>query len=90
MECIVVTAVFDLAIEKARSFNGSSVALTFPQHPASYLRPGNEPPLLMSALDKAGGLLSAGVDAVILQPFDHLLSNRRIIFYLFSESIFHC
>jgi riboflavin kinase/FMN adenylyltransferase len=74
--------VLDLAIEKARSFNGSSVALTFPQHPASYLRPGNEPPLLMSALDKAGGLLSAGVDAVILQPFDHLLSSQKADHFL--------
>ncbi len=68
-------SVLDLAIEQAGSFSGSGVALTFPQHPAGFLRPGKEPPLLMSAMDKTGSLLSAGMDAVILQPFDQLLSN---------------
>ena len=46
-------SVLDLAIEQAGSFSGSGVALTFPQHPACFLRPGKEPPLLMSAMDKA-------------------------------------
>lgn len=68
-------SVLDLAIEQAGSFSGSGVALTFPLHPASYLRPGKEPPLLMSPMDKAESLLSTGMDAVILQPFDQLLSN---------------
>jgi len=68
-------SVLDLALEQASSFSGSGVALTFPHHPASFLRPGKEPPLLMSAMDKAESLLSAGMDAVILQPFDQLLSS---------------
>ncbi len=68
-------SVLNLAIEEARHFSGSSVALTFPQHPASFLRPGKEPPLLMSAMDKAGSLCASGMDAVILQPFDQLLSS---------------
>ena len=67
--------VLDLAIEEAQSCSGTSVALSFPQHPASYLRPGKEPPLLMPSLDKAQNLLDAGMDAVILQPFDQLLSS---------------
>ena len=50
-------SVLELAIKEAESFSGSSVALTFPQHPASFLRPGKEPPLLMSALDKALSLI---------------------------------
>ena len=68
-------SVLDLAIKQAGSFSGSGVALTFPQHPAGFLRPGKEPPLLMSAMDKAKSLLSAGMDAVILQPFDQVLSS---------------
>ena len=68
-------SVLDLALEEASSFSGSGVALTFPLHPASFLRPGKEPPLLMSALDKAESLLTAGMDAVILQPFDQFLSS---------------
>ena len=68
-------SVLDLALEQASSFSGSGVALTFPLHPASFLRPGKEPPLLMSALDKAESLLTAGMDAVILQPFDQFLSS---------------
>ena len=68
-------SVLDLALEQASSISGSGVALTFPHHPASFLRPGKEPPLLMSAMDKAESLLSAGMDAVILQPFDQLLSS---------------
>lgn len=68
-------SVLDLAIEQAGSFSGSGVALTFPEHPAGFLRPGKEPPLLMSAMDKAESLLTAGMDAVILQPFDQLLSS---------------
>ena len=68
-------SVLDLAIEQAGLISGSGVALTFPQHPAGFLRPGKEPPLLMSAMDKAESLLSAGMDAVILQPFDQLLSS---------------
>ena len=68
-------SVLDLAIKQAGSFSGSGVALTFPQHPACFLRPGKEPPLLMSALGKAESLLNAGMDAVILQPFDQLLSS---------------
>lgn len=68
-------SVLQLAIEEAESFSGSSVALTFPRHPASFLRPGKEPPLLMCSSDKAQNLLFAGMDAVIMQPFGQLLSS---------------
>ena len=67
--------VLDLAIKESQTFSGSAVALTFPQHPASFLRPGKEPPLIMSAVGKAENLLMAGINAVILQPFDQQLSK---------------
>ena len=67
--------VLNLAIKESQTFSGSAVALTFPQHPASFLRPGKEPPLIMSAVGKAENLLMAGINAVILQPFDQELSK---------------
>lgn len=67
--------VLDLAVDEAQSCSGTAVALSFPQHPASYLRPGNEPPLLMSSMEKADSLLACGMNAVILQPFDQLLAT---------------
>jgi riboflavin kinase/FMN adenylyltransferase len=67
--------VLDLAIKESQAFSGSAVAFTFPQHPATFLRPGKEPPLIMSAVGKAENLLTAGMHAVILQPFDHQLSR---------------
>ena len=68
-------AVLDLARVQAGKFSGSTAALTFPKHPATLLRPGKEPPLLMSAEDKAAQLLASGLSAVIMQPFDEELSE---------------
>jgi riboflavin kinase/FMN adenylyltransferase len=68
-------AVLDLARLQAEKFSGTTAALTFPRHPATLLRPGKEPPLLMSAKDKAGQLLASGVSAVIMQPFDEELAE---------------
>jgi len=68
-------AVLDLARVQAGKLSGSTAALTFPKHPATLLRPGKEPPLLMSAEDKAAQLLASGLSAVIMQPFDEELSE---------------
>jgi len=68
-------AVLDLARVQAGKFSGSTAALTFPKHPATLLRPGKEPPLLMSAEDKVAQLLASGLSAVIMQPFDEELSE---------------
>ena len=68
-------AVLDLARLHAEKFSGSTAALTFPKHPATLLRPGKEPPLLMSSKEKARQLLVSGVSAVIMQPFDEELSE---------------
>jgi riboflavin kinase/FMN adenylyltransferase len=68
-------AVLDLARVQAEKFSGSTAALTFPKHPATLLRPGKEPPLLMSAEDKVAQLLESGLSAVIMQPFDEELSE---------------
>jgi len=67
--------VLDQAVSEARRFLGTSAALTFPMHPASFLRPGREPALVMSPSEKATRLLSSGMSAVIMHPFDQEISE---------------
>lgn len=51
------------------------VALCFDPHPARVLRPGTEPPRLMSQMQKAAALKAAGADeVVVLEPRPELLS----------------
>ncbi len=54
----------------ARKSSGKAIAFTFPKHPASYLRPGNAPPLLMNEKQKVDCLLEYGMDGVVLRNFD--------------------
>ena len=77
--------VLELAIDEARSANGLAVALTFPEHPAKFLRPGQEPPLLMDPESKAKLLLDYGVDCVVLRTFDESfaeVSSEEFLAYL--------
>lgn len=67
--------VLELAVDEARSANGLAVALTFPEHPAKFLRPGKEPPLLMNAEAKAKLLLDCGADCVVLRTFDESFAD---------------
>ena len=68
-------AVLTLASEAAAKEKDLVAALTFPEHPAKFLRPGKEPPLLMDARSKSEALLSCGVDRVVMKPFDESLSE---------------
>ena len=68
-------AVLNLAADAARGDNGMTVALTFPEHPAKFLRPGKEPPLLMDSETKVRDLLDAGVDYVVMRPFGKALAE---------------
>ncbi len=68
-------AVLTLASEAAAEENDLVAALTFPEHPAKFLRPGKEPPLLMDARTKSEALLGCGVDRVVMKPFDESLSE---------------
>ena len=68
-------AVLNLAAEEARKANDLVAALTFPEHPAKFLRPGKEPPLLMSPKAKSEALLACGVNWVVMKPFDESLSG---------------
>jgi len=45
-------------------------ALTFRDHPASYLRPGSEPPLITTLEERIALLADAGVNELYVLPFD--------------------
>ena len=67
-------AFLDLVVQNADQCHGAATALTFPEHPAAFLRPGKEPSLLMSPSRKAEQLIQSGMSAVILQPFDQSIT----------------
>ena len=75
-------SVLDLVVQNAGHCRGAAVALTFPKHPAAFLRPGKEPSLLMSPCRKAEQLIQSGMSAVILQPFDQELAEVEAIDFL--------
>ena len=54
----------------AKEKNGLAVAFTFPEHPASFLRPESAPELLMNENEKTIRLIDTGVDGVVLRTFD--------------------
>ena len=61
--------------EIARGNNGIAVAFTFPEHPASFLRPESAPSLLMNKDEKAKYLTQTGMDGVVLRTFDQEFAN---------------
>ena len=68
-------AVLTLASEAASKESDQVAALTFPEHPAKFLRPGKEPPLLMNPQAKSEALLACGVNWVVMKIFDESLSG---------------
>ncbi len=58
------------ALELARAGGGRAGALTFEPHPARVLRPALAPPLVTPLPRKLELLAGAGLDAVVVQPFD--------------------
>jgi riboflavin kinase/FMN adenylyltransferase len=61
---------FDAARESARKSGGPTSALTFEPHPARLLAPDYAPPLISSPARKLELLAAAGVEELVLQPFD--------------------
>ncbi len=61
---------FDLARVLAGARGAPAAALTFEPHPARVLRPQLAPPLLTPLPRKLELLEAAGLDAVVVQPFD--------------------
>ncbi len=44
--------------------------VTFADHPSAFLRPGDEPPLIMTKEERINSLARAGIDETFLLPFD--------------------
>lgn len=67
--------VLEATRQRSSQISGLAAAFTFPKHPASYLRPGKEPPLLMDASQKADKLFDCGIKAVVMREFDREFSS---------------
>jgi riboflavin kinase/FMN adenylyltransferase len=63
-------AILDTVTERARALRGEAVVYTFEPHPRKILSPQSAPRLLTTLEQKLELLAQAGVDAVILEPFD--------------------
>lgn len=63
-------AVLARAVEAARERGIRSVAITFDRHPREVLTPGSEPRLLTTVERKASLVEAAGIDALVVLPFD--------------------
>jgi riboflavin kinase/FMN adenylyltransferase len=73
-------AVLDCAKKMAGS-NGLAVAFTFPEHPASYLRPESSPRLIMDKEGKVNRLLKEGIDGIVLRNFDREFADVEAIHF---------
>lgn len=63
-------AILDTVIERARALRGQAVVYTFEPHPRKVITPQAAPRLLTTLEQKLELLAAAGVDAVIVEPFD--------------------
>jgi riboflavin kinase/FMN adenylyltransferase len=58
------------ALLRLRKPGYRAAVLTFRDHPARYLRPGDEPPLIMTTEERINALADAGVEELYLLTFD--------------------
>jgi riboflavin kinase/FMN adenylyltransferase len=63
-------AVFERVVARARAERLRSVAITFDRHPREVLSPGSEPRLLTTVERKAELIAAAGIDVLVVLPFD--------------------
>lgn len=63
------------AVERAKALNVTSVAYTFDPHPAKVLAPSKAPALLISIEDRVRLLAVAGIDVIVVEPFDHTFAE---------------
>ncbi|MEA2664123.1 MAG: riboflavin kinase / adenylyltransferase [Candidatus Eremiobacteraeota bacterium] len=52
-----------------------SAVLTFREHPAAFLRPGHEPPLIATLEERINAFARAGVDETYVLPFDASIAS---------------
>ena len=68
---------FDAARTSARALGGPAGALTFEPHPARLLAPAYAPPLISSPSRKRELLAEAGVEELVVQPFDRAFAGTE-------------
>jgi riboflavin kinase/FMN adenylyltransferase len=68
---------FDAARSAAQRLGGPSSTLTFEPHPARLLAPDYAPPLICTPARKRELLAEAGVEELVVQPFDRAFSQTE-------------
>ncbi|MDP9021351.1 MAG: bifunctional riboflavin kinase/FAD synthetase [Actinomycetota bacterium] len=68
-------AIFDRTAASAEELGLRALAVTFDRHPSEVLRPGSQPPLLMTRERRVRTLLEVGADRVLVLPFTLELSQ---------------
>jgi riboflavin kinase / FMN adenylyltransferase len=64
-------------VERAKSLGAKSIAVTFDPHPTRILRPENAPKLITPLPEKTRLLQAAGLDALLVLPFNRDLSLMK-------------
>ena len=69
---------YDIArrVRMLRQPGWSTGVLTFANHPAAFLRPGSEPPLITTPEERIDLLAKAGYDECFFVPFDERIANQ--------------
>ncbi len=62
-------AIVRQALRERRAGERSAV-LTFREHPAAFLRPGHEPPMIATLEERVNAFARAGIDEAFVLPFD--------------------
>ena len=67
--------ILNAVVAEARTSGARAIAITFDPHPDQYLRPEQTPRLLTPMPERLRLLAAAGIDAVVVLPFDAELAN---------------
>ena len=67
---------------RLRKLGWQAAALTFANHPASYLRPGTEPPLITTLEERIDLLARAGYDECFVVKFDERIASQEAEHFL--------
>ncbi len=67
---------------RMRKLGWKTAALTFANHPASYLRPGTEPPLITTLEERVDLIASAGYDECFVPGFDERIASQEAEHFL--------
>ncbi len=78
------------AIAEARALSARALAITFDPHPEQFLRPATAPKLITPLSERLRLLSAAGIDAVLVLPFDAVLAAlpaREFVQHVLEEKL---